>query len=183
MYVRLDYDLLRNRAIPEPYRIDPSREPIRIILSNLTGFNNATDVVNVTFDGIQFWKEGASDPIPYNYSAWDNETYQLYADVDGADDKQLVLDPPSAYFIYKNQTSFNNTTQMQLDLLPPLPFSTQSDYTFLVDFSFTYNFVNGTTSDEVHHFIGGTQEYNYTAVPDYIQETVLKQGVLEVFIW
>lgn len=179
LLVRLDFDELRDRTIPEAYRIDPSKEPLSITLNNFSGsITNATDVTNITLDSVEYWKEGATDRIPYNYSAWDNESYLLYDLKEGEDPKQIRLIEPQPYYLYNSTVS--NTTSLNLRLEPPLPFSTQTDFSFLVNFTFTYDFLN-STHDHGHHYIGGTHNYDYD--PDNVHLPELKDGVLEVVIW
>ncbi|MBT8508905.1 hypothetical protein AZH53_10865 [Methanomicrobiaceae archaeon CYW5] len=179
--VEMDYGELYDRSISPAYRIDPRSEELGFDMENMLHsldwnlfLNNGT----MTLEKVRLYKvldDGSSQPLPYNWNDWNNETYIFYYGNTPGSSEASVLNGSSF------PKTIENETYIRMDLNPPLPFS--DEMTSGLRVNFTFNYIWDGSSDPIsgHRYLSGIHEYNYDS--DNVVQPYLVDGVMEVAIW
>ena len=175
--VEMDFGELYDRSVSPAYRIDPRSEELGF---DMQGMMANLDVAQLT-DGMKLEKvrlykvldDGSSQPLPYNWNDWNNETYVFYFGDAYGSETPSKLNGSSSF-----PKTIKNETYMRMELNPPLPFSDEMTSGLRVNFTFSYNWTGSAPS---LYYLSGIHEYNYD--PDNVDQPYLVDGVMEVAIW
>ncbi|MBN1194817.1 MAG: hypothetical protein JXA08_05665 [Methanomicrobiaceae archaeon] len=184
MSVFFNYTELNDLTVGNAYDINPYTDNVTIIVGGfktalqslgpplipLGDFVNMTQVT-LTSVSLSKWNVPSAGSIPPSWLSVDGalQNYRLYnettADLHSRDDPFPVL----------------NSSEIGLELLPPLPFAEDPDARICVNFTFRYEWSSNDTADGNHHFLfnDDTFEYNLGTVTS----PPLRDGVLEVAVW
>ncbi|KQC03036.1 MAG: hypothetical protein APR53_01655, partial [Methanoculleus sp. SDB] len=157
MSVILNYTELNDLTVGNAYDINPYTDNVTIIvdgfrpaLETLGHFSNMTQVTFVSVN-LSKWNVPAAGSIPPSWLHLDGalQNYLLYnettADPHDRDDPFFVL----------------NSSEIGLELLPPLPFAEDPDARICVNFTFRYDWSSNQTADGQHHFLFNNDTFEY----------------------
>jgi len=178
--VEMDYGELYDRSISPAYRIDPRSEQLGFdmqgMLKSLFDYSFLVDNDGMNLEKVRLYKvldDGSSQPLPFNWNTWNNDTYIFYYGDDPGSTAPSVFNGSSSF-----PKTIEEDTYMWMYLNPPLPFSDEMTSGLRVNFTFSYNW---TGSSANHYYLSGIHEYNYE--PANVDQPYLTDGVMEVVVW
>jgi hypothetical protein len=158
---RINYTLLSNPVVPEPFRIHPESDPVTIVLTNISDVFAGSACCRAEIRSIELVESGVVDALPCVHAL-------VQFSIDGT-----PTDPSM-------HPDIMNAGTLTLTLTPPLPFCGQDDGEGSVDLIVCIDYTFGETECS-HPYLSGIQMFGYDSAELIFPS--LTPGVLEVCIW